>query len=93
MGIYALNRNKPSLTCVATDAKERQHWVSRLQICTQHHTEAMGKVSGACLVRPRARNTPLNQQFHCDFSSESGFLCYFLPRLQTKQSCEILMFL
>uniref|UniRef100_A0A8C6UVA1 Oxysterol-binding protein n=1 Tax=Neogobius melanostomus TaxID=47308 RepID=A0A8C6UVA1_9GOBI len=30
----------------ATDAKERQHWVSRLQICTQHHTEAMGKGSG-----------------------------------------------
>lgn len=29
---------------LATDAKERQHWVSRLQICTQHHTEAMGKV-------------------------------------------------
>ncbi|XP_051564843.1 oxysterol-binding protein-related protein 11-like isoform X2 [Myxocyprinus asiaticus] len=28
----------------ATDAKERQHWVSRLQICAQHHTEAMGKV-------------------------------------------------
>lgn len=28
----------------AADAKERQHWVSRLQICTQHHTEAMGKV-------------------------------------------------
>uniref|UniRef100_A0AAQ5ZCD9 Oxysterol-binding protein n=1 Tax=Amphiprion ocellaris TaxID=80972 RepID=A0AAQ5ZCD9_AMPOC len=28
----------------ATDAKERQHWVSRLQICTQHHTEAMGKM-------------------------------------------------
>uniref|UniRef100_A0A3Q1IME5 Oxysterol-binding protein n=1 Tax=Anabas testudineus TaxID=64144 RepID=A0A3Q1IME5_ANATE len=28
----------------ATDAKERQHWVSRLQICTQHHTEALGKV-------------------------------------------------
>uniref|UniRef100_A0A669EAY6 Oxysterol-binding protein n=1 Tax=Oreochromis niloticus TaxID=8128 RepID=A0A669EAY6_ORENI len=28
----------------ASDAKERQHWVSRLQICTQHHTEAMGKV-------------------------------------------------
>ncbi|XP_038138034.1 oxysterol-binding protein-related protein 11-like isoform X2 [Cyprinodon tularosa] len=27
----------------ASDAKERQHWVSRLQICTQHHTEAMGK--------------------------------------------------
>ncbi|KAJ3584355.1 hypothetical protein NHX12_014850 [Muraenolepis orangiensis] len=27
----------------ATDAKERQHWVSRLQICTQHHTEALGK--------------------------------------------------
>ncbi|XP_068612701.1 oxysterol-binding protein-related protein 11-like [Brachionichthys hirsutus] len=27
----------------AADAKERQHWVSRLQICTQHHTEAMGK--------------------------------------------------
>ncbi|CAM5147018.1 unnamed protein product [Eretmochelys imbricata] len=27
----------------ATDAKERQHWVSRLQICTQHHTEAIGK--------------------------------------------------
>ncbi|XP_063788852.1 oxysterol-binding protein-related protein 11 [Pseudophryne corroboree] len=27
----------------ATDAKERQHWVSRLQICAQHHTEAIGK--------------------------------------------------
>ncbi|XP_069791381.1 oxysterol-binding protein-related protein 11 isoform X3 [Narcine bancroftii] len=27
----------------ATDAKERQHWVSRLQICTQYHTEAIGK--------------------------------------------------
>ncbi|MGH0152254.1 UNVERIFIED_CONTAM: hypothetical protein FKN15_048915 [Acipenser sinensis] len=27
-----------------TDAKERQHWVSRLQICTQHHTEALGKM-------------------------------------------------
>ncbi|XP_050773002.1 oxysterol-binding protein-related protein 11 isoform X1 [Gopherus flavomarginatus] len=27
----------------ATDAKERQHWVSRLQVCTQHHTEAIGK--------------------------------------------------
>ncbi|XP_068102347.1 oxysterol-binding protein-related protein 11 [Hyperolius riggenbachi] len=27
----------------ASDAKERQHWVSRLQICTQHHTEAIGK--------------------------------------------------
>ncbi|XP_035983842.1 oxysterol-binding protein-related protein 11 isoform X3 [Fundulus heteroclitus] len=31
----------------ASDAKERQHWVSRLQICTQHHTEAMGKVGSA----------------------------------------------
>ncbi|XP_007907304.1 oxysterol-binding protein-related protein 11 isoform X2 [Callorhinchus milii] len=29
----------------ATDAKERQHWVSRLQICAQHHTEAIGKGS------------------------------------------------
>uniref|UniRef100_A0A2K5EPV8 Oxysterol-binding protein n=1 Tax=Aotus nancymaae TaxID=37293 RepID=A0A2K5EPV8_AOTNA len=29
----------------ATDAKERQHWVSRLQICTQHHTEAIGKLT------------------------------------------------
>ncbi|XP_038606464.1 oxysterol-binding protein-related protein 11 [Tachyglossus aculeatus] len=27
----------------ATDAKERQHWVSRLQVSTQHHTEAIGK--------------------------------------------------
>ncbi|TRZ03742.1 hypothetical protein DNTS_009739 [Danionella cerebrum] len=27
------------------DAKERQHWVSRLQVCTQHHTEAMGKTN------------------------------------------------
>ncbi|XP_075466026.1 oxysterol-binding protein-related protein 11 isoform X2 [Ascaphus truei] len=27
----------------ASDAKQRQHWVSRLQICTQHHTEAIGK--------------------------------------------------
>uniref|UniRef100_H3AQP0 Oxysterol-binding protein n=2 Tax=Latimeria chalumnae TaxID=7897 RepID=H3AQP0_LATCH len=26
-----------------TDAKERQHWVSRLQLCAQHHTEAIGK--------------------------------------------------
>ncbi|XP_062862095.1 oxysterol-binding protein-related protein 11 isoform X2 [Trichomycterus rosablanca] len=29
----------------AANAKERQHWVSRLQICTQHHTEAMGKTN------------------------------------------------
>ncbi|XP_026127272.1 oxysterol-binding protein-related protein 11-like isoform X1 [Carassius auratus] len=29
----------------ASDAKERQHWVSRLQICAQHHTEAMGKTN------------------------------------------------
>ncbi|XP_040295329.1 oxysterol-binding protein-related protein 11 isoform X2 [Bufo bufo] len=28
----------------ASDTKERQHWVSRLQICTQHHTEAIGKM-------------------------------------------------
>lgn len=33
-----------ALLLLATDAKERQHWVSRLQICTQHHTEAIGKV-------------------------------------------------
>uniref|UniRef100_A0A3B3C0Z0 PH domain-containing protein n=1 Tax=Oryzias melastigma TaxID=30732 RepID=A0A3B3C0Z0_ORYME len=36
----------------AADAKERQHWVSRLQICTQHHTEAMGKVQTASRRRP-----------------------------------------
>uniref|UniRef100_A0A8C1RHC0 Oxysterol-binding protein n=1 Tax=Cyprinus carpio TaxID=7962 RepID=A0A8C1RHC0_CYPCA len=29
----------------ASDAKERQHWVSRLQICAQHHTEALGKTN------------------------------------------------
>ncbi|XP_055071348.2 oxysterol-binding protein-related protein 11 isoform X1 [Misgurnus anguillicaudatus] len=29
----------------ASDAKERQHWVSRLQVCAQHHTEAMGKTN------------------------------------------------
>ena len=34
----------------ATDAKERQHWVSRLQICTQHHTEAMGKVTRSFFI-------------------------------------------
>uniref|UniRef100_A0A671KLA0 Oxysterol-binding protein n=1 Tax=Sinocyclocheilus anshuiensis TaxID=1608454 RepID=A0A671KLA0_9TELE len=31
----------------ASDAKERQHWVSRLQICAQHHTEALSKGSGS----------------------------------------------
>uniref|UniRef100_A0A3P9HE88 Oxysterol-binding protein n=1 Tax=Oryzias latipes TaxID=8090 RepID=A0A3P9HE88_ORYLA len=36
----------------ACDAKERQHWVSRLQICTQHHTEAMGK----CNPPPKSRS-------------------------------------
>lgn len=36
--------NPFGLLLLATDAKERQHWVSRLQICTQHHTEAIGKV-------------------------------------------------
>lgn len=47
--------NNVLLTCFvllclsATGAKERQHWVSRLQICTQHHTEAMGKVSWCVL--------------------------------------------
>ncbi|XP_048454989.1 oxysterol-binding protein-related protein 11 isoform X2 [Rhincodon typus] len=38
----------------ATDAKERQHWVSRLQICTQHHTEAIGKGNSSPGVQRRA---------------------------------------
>lgn len=41
----------------ATDAKERQHWVSRLQICTQHHTEAMGKVRGCVQILTFGRIT------------------------------------
>lgn len=43
----------PSCLRSASDAKERQHWVSRLQICTQHHTEAMGKVgAGPASLQP-----------------------------------------
>ncbi|RVE75225.1 hypothetical protein OJAV_G00014720 [Oryzias javanicus] len=42
----------------ATDAKERQHWVSRLQICTQHHTEAMGK----CNPPPKSRSFSMASQ-------------------------------
>ncbi|OCT60891.1 oxysterol-binding protein-related protein 11 isoform X1 [Xenopus laevis] len=45
----------------ATDAKERQHWVSRLQICTQHHTEAIGK-----------NNPPLNSRSFSLASQGSG---------------------
>ncbi|XP_034034570.1 oxysterol-binding protein-related protein 11-like [Thalassophryne amazonica] len=42
----------------ATDAKERQHWVSRLQICTQHHTEALGK----CNPPPKSRSYSMGSQ-------------------------------
>ncbi|XP_076008544.1 oxysterol-binding protein-related protein 11-like [Genypterus blacodes] len=42
----------------ATDAKERQHWVSRLQICTQHHTEAMGKSNPP----PKSRSYSMTSQ-------------------------------
>ncbi|XP_056157176.1 oxysterol-binding protein-related protein 11-like isoform X2 [Lampris incognitus] len=42
----------------ATDAKERQHWVSRLQICTQHHTEAMGKSN----LLPKSRSYSMVSQ-------------------------------
>uniref|UniRef100_A0AAX7T112 Oxysterol-binding protein n=1 Tax=Astatotilapia calliptera TaxID=8154 RepID=A0AAX7T112_ASTCA len=43
----------------ASDAKERQHWVSRLQICTQHHTEAMGKVRLTALPLLKITTTSL----------------------------------
>ncbi|XP_048835113.1 oxysterol-binding protein-related protein 11 isoform X1 [Brienomyrus brachyistius] len=52
----------------ATDAKERQHWVSRLQICTQHHTEAMGKNNASLKARSfsmasqGSANSPLSQR-------------------------------
>ncbi|KPP76314.1 oxysterol-binding protein-related protein 11-like [Scleropages formosus] len=52
----------------ATDAKERQHWVSRLQICTQHHTEAMGKSNASLKLRSfsmasqGSTNSPLSQR-------------------------------
>uniref|UniRef100_A0A672MWG3 Oxysterol-binding protein n=1 Tax=Sinocyclocheilus grahami TaxID=75366 RepID=A0A672MWG3_SINGR len=45
----------------ASDAKERQHWVSRLQICAQHHTEALGKT-----------NPPLQTRSHSMASQGSG---------------------
>ncbi|XP_072903647.1 oxysterol-binding protein-related protein 11 isoform X2 [Hemitrygon akajei] len=45
----------------ATDAKERQHWVSRLQICTQHHTEAIGKNNPPL----KSRSFPLVSQGSC----------------------------
>ncbi|KAA0715558.1 Oxysterol-binding protein-related protein 11 [Triplophysa tibetana] len=38
----------------ASDAKERQHWVSRLQICAQHHTEAMGKTNPPLQTRSQS---------------------------------------
>ncbi|MGH0162997.1 UNVERIFIED_CONTAM: hypothetical protein FKN15_044145 [Acipenser sinensis] len=53
-----------------TDAKERQHWVSRLQICTQHHTEALGKI-----------NPPLKSRSFSMASQSSGS-----PLLQRRAS-------
>lgn len=57
----------------ATDAKERQHWVSRLQICTQHHTEAMGKVRqwvhSACIWAHIEKGKCLQELLlHCSWS-------------------------
>ncbi|XP_066467938.1 oxysterol-binding protein-related protein 11 [Tiliqua scincoides] len=52
----------------ATDAKERQHWVSRLQICTQHHTEAIGKV----LTCTGTNNPPLKSRSFSLASQGSG---------------------
>ncbi|XP_063144820.1 oxysterol-binding protein-related protein 11 isoform X2 [Candoia aspera] len=52
----------------ATDAKERQHWVSRLQICTQHHTEAIGKV----LSVTNTNNPPLKSRSFSLASQGSG---------------------
>ncbi|XP_029795333.1 oxysterol-binding protein-related protein 11 isoform X2 [Suricata suricatta] len=50
----------------ATDAKERQHWVSRLQICTQHHTEAIGKNNPPLKSRSfslaSSGNSPISQR-------------------------------
>uniref|UniRef100_A0A3P8YXJ6 Oxysterol-binding protein n=1 Tax=Esox lucius TaxID=8010 RepID=A0A3P8YXJ6_ESOLU len=50
----------------AADAKERQHWVSRLQICTQHHTEAMGKGSASS---PLSQRRPSQNQNAASFFS------------------------
>ncbi|CAB1449480.1 unnamed protein product [Pleuronectes platessa] len=44
----------------ATDAKERQHWVSRLQICTQHHTEAMGKSRSYSMASQGSGSSPMS---------------------------------
>uniref|UniRef100_A0ABM5F6L8 Oxysterol-binding protein n=1 Tax=Pogona vitticeps TaxID=103695 RepID=A0ABM5F6L8_9SAUR len=52
----------------ATDAKERQHWVSRLQICAQHHTEAIGKV----LSVTHTNNPPLKSRSFSLASQGSG---------------------
>ncbi|XP_039706726.1 oxysterol-binding protein-related protein 11 [Pteropus medius] len=50
----------------ATDTKERQHWVSRLQICTQHHTEAIGKNNPPLKSRSfslaSSGNSPISQR-------------------------------
>ncbi|KAM6160483.1 oxysterol-binding protein-related protein 11 [Erethizon dorsatum] len=50
----------------ATDAKERQHWVSRLQICAQHHTEAIGKNNPPLKSRSfslaSSGNSPISQR-------------------------------
>ncbi|XP_012691945.2 oxysterol-binding protein-related protein 11 [Clupea harengus] len=50
----------------AADAKERQHWVSRLQICTQHHTEAMGKTNPPL----KARSLSVASQGSCSPTSQ-----------------------
>ncbi|KAL4618092.1 oxysterol-binding protein-related protein 11 isoform X1 [Arapaima gigas] len=61
----------------ATDAKERQHWVSRLQVCTQHHTEAMGKSNASLKLRSfsmasqGSTSSPLSQRRS---NQNTGFL-------------------
>lgn len=79
----------------ATDAKERQHWVSRLQICTQHHTEAMGKVRKCRVCFPKKqthimwlRNILANSQVKTMFIAE--FVQIFLS-ICTRPACTICM--
>uniref|UniRef100_A0A8C7IEP2 Oxysterol-binding protein n=1 Tax=Oncorhynchus kisutch TaxID=8019 RepID=A0A8C7IEP2_ONCKI len=70
----------------ATDAKERQHWVSRLQICTQHHTEAMGKSRSYSMASQGSASSPLSQRRPSQLQNQNAASFFSMTQLHKGSS-------
>ncbi|XP_041701163.1 oxysterol-binding protein-related protein 11 isoform X2 [Coregonus clupeaformis] len=76
----------------ATDAKERQHWVSRLQICTQHHTEAMGKSNpppksrSYSMASQGSASSPLSQRRPSQLQNQNAASSFSMTQLHKGSS-------